>query len=73
MIDANADSHDIQQRKSVLAESEAMIPEVEGLYKKAVADLSKFLQEAGATAEITESAFLKDAQRILEENNIHMT
>ena len=70
MIDANADSHDIQQRKSVLAESEAMIPEVQNLYKKAVADLAKFLKDAGATAEITASPCLKDAQSILEENGI---
>ena len=66
MIDANADSHDIQQRKSVLAESEAMIPEVQNLYKKAVADLAKFLKDAGASAEITASPFLKDAQNIIE-------
>ena len=70
MIDANADSHDIQQRKSVLAESEAMIPEVQNLYKKAVADLAKFLKDAGASAEITASPSLKDAQSILEENGI---
>ena len=70
MVEAKADDHDIQQQKAVLGESQAMIPEVQKLYKKAVADLAKFFKESGASAEIAESPCLKDAQQILEENGI---
>merc|ERR1719281_670374 len=69
MTEEGRDSHDIQQRKSVLAESVAMIPEVEKLYKKAVADLAKFLENAGANEEISASPFLKDAQLIIQQND----
>ena len=70
MVEAKADDHDIQQQKRVLDESKAMIPEVQKLYEKAVADLAKYFKEFAGNAEIAESPCLKDAQQILEENGI---
>ena len=69
MVEAKADDHDIRQQKAVLAESQAMIPEVNKLYAKAVADLTKFLKESGASPELAESPCLKDAQSIVKENS----
>ena len=69
MLEAKADDHDIQQQKAVLAESQAMIPEMNKLYAKAVADLTKFLKESGDSPELAESPCLKDAQSIVKESS----